>query len=553
MHSKAQEISDFFQTHKSYVTRMKFLRERHPELCQESGGDLENLYRLITPGYKNTCQVCGAATKFNTFLSGYHRYCSHACSVRDPEVVNRRLTSWQARPAAEAEESSRKRKNTMVKRYGVEHALQNDIFRQQAQEKNLSKTAEQRAEIDRKKRATSIERYGVDIPIRSPEILEKVKRSNLERYGVEWTQQSAKVREKSRRSRKKLSVDRIRQKFSGRFQALFTEDEYSTVDHRNQYLWRCMTCDTEFRDDIDNGSCPVCPTCNPWTVAAQSQGESELVKFLDNLGVGYELHRRDVISPREVDIYVPSRSLAIEYCGLYWHSEKKVSRAYHHEKYQACQQKGIRLIQIFEDEWLSKRDICEDRLRHALSLNQHRFSARQCRISEISGREYKKFVEDHHIQGYVPSTIKIGAWHGDELVAVMSFGSYRPIYRKTPQPDGYELLRFCSREHVPGIANRMLKYFETKYKPQEIISYCDLRWGTGRVYLNMGFEYSHHTGVNYWYTNDGITRHHRSRFAKSKLPKNTENHDLTEQEIMSGLGYYRVWDCGNSCFVKRYG
>ena len=63
-------------------------------------------------------------------------------------------------------------------------------------------------------------------------------------------------------------------------------------------------------------------------------------------------HTRKVISPFELDIYLPDINLAIEYNGAYWHSlEKGLSKNYHLDKSIICKNKNIRLIHIygFED------------------------------------------------------------------------------------------------------------------------------------------------------------------------------------------------------------
>lgn len=73
---------------------------------------------------------------------------------------------------------------------------------------------------------------------------------------------------------------------------------------------------------------------------------------------------KKVLNGKELDIYIPSKNLAIEYNGLYWHSDKatlekndipnKETRMYakyrHIEKTKLCKEKNIRLIHIFEDD-----------------------------------------------------------------------------------------------------------------------------------------------------------------------------------------------------------
>ena len=42
---------------------------------------------------------------------------------------------------------------------------------------------------------------------------------------------------------------------------------------------------------------------------------------------------RTIISPKELDIYIPQKNLAIEYDGLYWHDENHVENKYHLNKH----------------------------------------------------------------------------------------------------------------------------------------------------------------------------------------------------------------------------
>ena len=61
---------------------------------------------------------------------------------------------------------------------------------------------------------------------------------------------------------------------------------------------------------------------------------------------------RKIISPYELDLYLPNLKLAIEFNGMYWHSiefdpENKYT---HRRKSLLCRDKGIRLIHIFEFE-----------------------------------------------------------------------------------------------------------------------------------------------------------------------------------------------------------
>lgn len=60
----------------------------------------------------------------------------------------------------------------------------------------------------------------------------------------------------------------------------------------------------------------------------------------------------------EIDIFIPSRRIAIEYDGVYWHNKEKNERE--KRKYQICQKNNIRLIRIREDANSDCGDIADE-------------------------------------------------------------------------------------------------------------------------------------------------------------------------------------------------
>ena len=208
------------------------------------------------------------------------------------------------------------------------------------------------------------------------------------------------------------------------------------------------------------------------------------------------------------------------------------------------------LISIFEDEWLLKKDIVKERLKHILGVSslKQKINARQCKIKEITTDIKNSFLDIYHIQGRDSSVIKLGAFYNDELISIMTF-SHGNISKGSRTNDKiWELNRFCNNYnyHIPGIASKLLTYFERNYEWEEIFSYADRRWSNGNVYFKLGFELSHITTPNYWYVK-GIGRIHRFSLRK----KEDEPKELTEAVLRAAEGYTRIWDCGNLKFIKR--
>lgn len=303
---------------------------------------------------------------------------------------------------------------------------------------------------------------------------------------------------------------------------------------------------TEKRLDVFRRNITGCKYCQGKKTT--SKYEYKIFKFIQFIYNGKILkNNRKLIYPYELDIVLPDKKIAIEFCGIYWHSEVKKDKNYHLLKLNLCNEIGYKLITIFEDEWINKKDIVKNRLRHILNLSNDKIYARQCIIKEIDSKESSEFINIYHLQGNVGSVLKLGAFYKDELVAVMTFS--RPSIakgRKINYSESFEIARFCMNKNIVGIASKFLKYFQRTYEWDEIYSYADRRWSEGNLYKKLGMEFVKNTKPNYWYFK-GTKRYHRFKFRKSVLSSKLNNFDpnLTEYENMLNNGWNRIWDCGN--------
>ena len=290
--------------------------------------------------------------------------------------------------------------------------------------------------------------------------------------------------------------------------------------------------------------------------STNSNAENELFDIIKNKFPDAIQNDRKLISPLELDIVIPSKKIAIEYCGLYWHSEKAgKDRNYHLNKLNECNKKGYNLITIFEDEWLENKKIVLSRLFNILGMSEaNKIYARKCEIKEINTKLKNDFLNEHHIQGSDRSRIKLGAFYNNKLVSVMTF-SKPSIAKGGNSKDGvWELNRFCSHKdyQVIGIGSKLFTYYIGNYTYTEIFTYGDKRWSKGNLYKKLGFEYIHDSEPNYWYIVQN-KRYHRFNFRKSILKNKLENFDenLTEIENMNNNGYYRIFDCGSTKFSYK--
>lgn len=181
------------------------------------------------------------------------------------------------------------------------------------------------------------------------------------------------------------------------------------------------------------------------------------------------------------------------------------------------------------------------------------------KVKEIDSLVKNLFLQENHIQGKDKSVFKIGLYHKNELVSVMTFRKPLISMGYNSNNSSYELSRFCNKKFtsVVGAATKLLKYAEEKYNFSELISYADRRWSSNSgktVYDNMGFIKDGCTGVNYWYLQRHYHRLYRYDYAKYKIVNKfpDANSLLSEWDNMKNLGYDRIWDCGSIRYIKKY-
>ena len=293
-----------------------------------------------------------------------------------------------------------------------------------------------------------------------------------------------------------------------------------------------------------------CPICGHQL----SKNENEIYDFICDLVGEENVLKNDttLLDGKELDIYVPKYKIAFEYNGLRWHSEQfGKDKNYHLNKTLNCNKKGVSLIQIFEDEYINHKDLVLDKIKQFIYCNNNKkkIYARKCEIHEISNDDAKKFLNQYHIQGFAVSSVYLGAYYNNELIAVMTF--------KKTTTNEYELNRFSTNINyaICGIASKLFSFFVKNYNPLVVKSFLDVRWriiNKDSVYEKIGFNLEKIEEPNYYYTNGRGNRFHKFNFRKQILHKKYGLPlTMTEKEMTQTLGYYKIWNCGLIKYVWR--
>jgi hypothetical protein len=272
--------------------------------------------------------------------------------------------------------------------------------------------------------------------------------------------------------------------------------------------------------------------------------EHELFKYCQELrpDLIFETNDRKILNGYEIDIVCHELKLGIEYCGLYWHSEYSggKNRNYHKMKRELAKEKGYQLLTIFESDDLDK---VKSLLRVKLG-KANRIFARNCEIQYVTSAIARDFHEKYHMHGSVGASVHIGLFYKNDLVMVISFGSYR--FSDNFQ---WECTRMTSKKDtvIIGGASKLFKFFIEHNNVESLITFADLRFGDGNVYGKF-LKFVENTKPNYWYFSKNRLES-RTKYQKHKLNNMSGySHDKTEWEIMLDSGFDRIWDCGNSKF-----
>ena len=295
--------------------------------------------------------------------------------------------------------------------------------------------------------------------------------------------------------------------------------------------------------------------CGKCCSVGVSKKEREVVEFISSVYKGRIIaNTKRVIPPKELDIYLPDLKIAIEFNGCYWHSDNQGKDLnYHKDKYSACVDKGIQLIQIWEDDWDNKQNIIKRMLDHKLGLsNLPRIYARNTVVVMPDKNEADDFLNHCHIQGAVNATYYLGLKDDQELVALMTL-------TRTANDGELLLSRYATSKRVVGGFSKLMSHVRQKCLRNDfrgrndtpvttLISFSDNEVSDGGMYKNNGWVKVADVPVSYSYWRiDRPKREHKFNYRLKRFRNDPEliyEDGLTEKELAELNGLVRCYDSG---------
>lgn len=355
------------------------------------------------------CEICKKPTKYYGMKRGYARFCgkSHASkSTNDKPEVRKKI------------------KQTLLTRYGNENYVNYEKCRETKKERYGYEwfpedvgylTSDEELKRVRNILQTKKERYGSQSYCNK----EKIAQTKLARHGNSGYNNPDSIREtwksKSADERQEIYQKRSQRRSESKIdfykEIIKDQCEIISVSPR-KFILKCLKCGKEY--EIQNqlvrrrlhNKRDLCVFCNPLDFFNVSVAETEVYEFVrSNTDKEIQRNTRKIIS-KELDVYIPELRLAIDYNGLYWHCELNLNSEYHFNKTNECEENGIHLIHIYEDDWQDKKEIVQSRLLNLLGKSK-KIYGRDCEIREIDNAISKEFIGKNHLQNFTRKPIAL--------------------------------------------------------------------------------------------------------------------------------------------------
>lgn len=563
----------------THLENLKYLTiekiQQYPEwslLKQYYDAGINNPRQLIYHALHNLDSIpsckCGNNLSWNSDKREYRKFCSKRCTAifSIEKIKEKNLSAigvewhsqtqkWAAKIKetslnkfgvdhySQTEEFRNRVKQTNIKKFGVEYPAQSNIIQEKIKDKFTQTYGVSNPLLDKSIQkhiaATNIQKYGVINPLSNFSIQDKVKQTNLLKYQTEYPMKNSEVS-------KKAGIIRKEKYYSPEILSKLNDPRW--LQEQNQLLTV-----SEISKLLGVSSSNLCKYFNRYNIEITYHTTTELErKFLEHfskLGITVEIKNRNIITPKEIDVYFSDILLGIEINGGYWHSDEfNTNKNKHLEKLNLAYSSNIELWQFWDWEVEEHWDLIISKIMYKLGKANKLF-ARKLKLKNVANTQKTEFLELNHIQGDCPSSINIGLYEHDTLVMIGTFGKTR--FSKKSK---WELLRLASKNNttVVGGASKIVSYFKNNFmlEGESLISYCHKRFSNGKVYLNSGFSFLHSSPPGYVYVKRGKYAGSRNQWQKHLLKDKLNLYDdnLSEVENMRANGYYRLWDCGQNVY-----
>jgi len=314
----------------------------------------------------------------------------------------------------------------------------------------------------------------------------------------------------------------------------------------NKTIWaKCKLCGMSYLTEVQYLTGGLVNTCGNCRKRNYSIAEKELADYIRDLGFSVE-EEVQIGNHYSVDIVIREKGIAIDYNGLYWHSDRYRDKWYHYNKMVLCRDRvGLDLYYIWEDWYKERPDIVKSWLRNILGKsNDIKIGARECKAGYVNTASAIDFLNKHHIQGAVSCSYYMALYkEGIGIAALMAY---------SVTSKGLYIQRYCTSCKVQGGFSKLLNEVLKTVNVDTVYTFSDNSISSGSLYASTGFIIDSELNPDYSYL-VGNKREHKFNYRKARFEKDKNLYyedGMTEKELAEVNGLYRVYDAGKVRWVK---
>ena len=334
--------------------------------------------------------------------------------------------------------------------------------------------------IKEHKRNVMISKYGSPSVFGTTDVKQKIKETNLERYGTEYGFQSDIIKQKIKETK---FINATSKNIFANFNLLI---QYGSPNDIRTYFRMHFEGKTiyEVAEAVNLSHSRIGEIVRKYNLqeilnirAGYSQKETILYNLIRKLVRNKRILRNvKILNSFEVDIYIPSMKIGIEFNGNYWHSTDVKAIDYHQKKSLLAEQKGIMLIHVYEYELDNNIEQLTLYFKNLFNIKK-RISAHNCNIVELLQPDVLKLCSKWDIENTDNFNQCYCLKYNDDIVQVMLFNDN--VLINTYTKPGYIIL---------GGISKLVKSYSTQTGNNEIYSTINFNKYSGDGLIAAGFE-----------------------------------------------------------------
>ena len=248
-------------------------------------------------------------------------------------------------------------------------------------------------------------------------------------------------------------------------------------------------------------------------------------------------------------VFVRSKNTEIHLMPVPFPGIEDLSPAFFQEQSLDYASRDVQLVRLWEDVWRAKQDIVRSRIA-MLSGSAVSIMARRTTAWRITRDVMFEFFANNHSHSFVDARYNYGLYNDEhKLLAAASFSSGRKVKRNGTTVRSFELVRYANLLHhrVTGSLGKLLARFIKDVNPDDIMTYADLDWTTGKSYQTLNFVQTAITPpLKFWIHPNEMIRYPAHRIPmKLTNEYHTQNKYAKMDDFLKDKGYTRIYNAGN--------